>query len=286
MGNKYITLIKKHGMKKGFLYLKQSFEIKRKEKIYQSHGIKIKYIYEKHDSDRLIVVFSAFSEWGVKARYNYIKTLQDVKVNKLWVLDEYGPYNRGCYYLGKSKGNEIYDSVKELIIHLKTKYKIEETIYIGSSKGGYAALNFGFDDENGKISVIAGAPQYLLGTYLTCNTTNKPLLELFEYLTGKTYNDEVQEEIEELDHIISDKLKQRSSMKKDMSCDVYLHYSDKEHTYLDNIIYLVQDLKKTSINLQEEVLHYSKHGDVAKFFPEFLIKSIEEILLKREERTV
>lgn len=42
---------------------------------------RLKYIYENHSSDKLLVVFSGFAD---KPVYNYIRTLKNIKCNKLF----------------------------------------------------------------------------------------------------------------------------------------------------------------------------------------------------------
>ena len=74
---------------------------------------RLKYIYENHSSDKLLVVFSGFAD---KPVYNYIRTLKDIKCNKLFILDDFG--YRGSYYWyenGKSYPLELVSS----LIHQK-----------------------------------------------------------------------------------------------------------------------------------------------------------------------
>ena len=63
-----------------------------KERTYKMRGIK--YVFENHSSDVLIVVFSGFSEFPV---YNYIRTLKSFKYDKLFLLDDFA--YRGSYYM-------------------------------------------------------------------------------------------------------------------------------------------------------------------------------------------
>lgn len=63
-----------------------------KQKTYRLRGIK--YLFENHSSDVLLVVFSGFSETPV---YNYVKTLKSFKCDKLFLLDDFA--YRGSYYM-------------------------------------------------------------------------------------------------------------------------------------------------------------------------------------------
>lgn len=59
----------------------------------KKHKGRLKYLYEKNDSDTLIIVFSGFSDTPV---YNYVRTLKSINANKLFLLDDFG--YRGSYY--------------------------------------------------------------------------------------------------------------------------------------------------------------------------------------------
>ena len=72
-----------------------------KEKTYKS---RIKYIYENNHSDKLIIIFPAFPS-GDKPMYNYYKTLKDVKMDKLFILDNFG--YRGSYLLYENGGGHF-----------------------------------------------------------------------------------------------------------------------------------------------------------------------------------
>lgn len=136
------------------------------QKYVSRNGIKLQYMLEEHcgkGSDKLIVVFSAFSPKG-NPEYNYVRTLKNIKVNKLFILDNYGP--KGCYYLGCDNNYNVADAVCELIEAVSSNYGIskEKTTFVGSSKGGFAALYFGLKLNVG--NVIAGEPQIEVANYL------------------------------------------------------------------------------------------------------------------------
>src|SRR5699024_2981153 len=139
-----------------------------------------KYMLDKHDSDQLIIIFSGVPRVGMKARYNYGRTLSTFKANKLFILDDFGYDHRGAFYLGKDKDFKIKDATSDLIEKVKYELNIKHTIYCGSSKGGYNALMFGLEDEGSTI--IAGGPQYYLGQRLTKGEFAKHTLP---YIMGK-----------------------------------------------------------------------------------------------------
>lgn len=78
-----------------------------KEKKYKG---RLKYLYEGHSSDTLIIVFSGFAD---KPVYNYIRTLKDVCCDKLFILDDFG--YRGSYYWYENGSNYPFLLVKDLI---------------------------------------------------------------------------------------------------------------------------------------------------------------------------
>lgn len=82
--------------------LKTKYLMKFKQKTYLGNKYKIKYIFKKNNKSRdLLIVFSSCTKIGQKARYNYVRTLDEFKCNKLFILDDFGFDGRGAYYLGK-----------------------------------------------------------------------------------------------------------------------------------------------------------------------------------------
>ena len=243
-------------------YLSTKIKVYFKENKYNKDGCITKYILEKEKSDTLIVVLSSCTRPGIKARYNYNRTLKSIKANKLFILDDSGIDSRGSYYLGKKNDVNIEDSVRELISSVKKQVDIKHTIYAGSSKGGYAALYFGLDDENSDI--IVGAPQYYLGNYL--KETHPHILE---FIMGN--NEE--EGVEYLNNLLSGKI---------INCKyngkIFIHYSTEERTYKGHIKYLLNDLKGNDIPTNVDESRYTSHADVSKYFPKYLVDSINSIL--------
>ena len=224
-------------------------------------GITLKYLfYRSKNSPRLIVVFSACTRKGVKARYNYVRTLRNVSGNKLFILDDFAEDNRGAYYLGRNCGNEIEEACRKLIENKMRELHCDRLICCGSSKGGWAALNMMCNFPGS--TAIVGAPQYKLGNYIM-----SPALEI----TRKYIMPEVTENyISFLNALLSRKLQHASKENHRL----YLHYSDIEHTYADHVKFLLEDLEKYGYNTTIDIQHYSDHLEVSQYFPEFLVKSI------------
>ena len=223
----------------------------------------LKYFLQKnrHSSD-LVVVYSAFPETGKPASYHYVTTLSKIKANKLFLLDEYGPEGRGCYYLGERWNFAVEANVKALLKKVKRELAIRRTVHVGSSKGGYAALYFGLDEN--KDDIIAGGAQYYLGHY-----TLEHMPALYRFLTGEAPSEEG---INRLDALLSDQIATSERRK------IYLHYSDSEHTYRDSMQPLISDLKKNGFSVEEDVARYTDHAEIGLYFAEYLPKQLSHVL--------
>lgn len=247
-------------------YITTKIKILYKEKRFKSNGYTLKYMLEKNESNSLIVVLSGIPRQGLKARYNYGRTLNKIKANKLFILDDFGYDQRGAWYLGKNKDFKIKKSTKELIEKTKKDLGIENTIYCGSSKGGYNALMFGLEDKGSTI--IAGGPQYYLGERLTNGVYPTYTLP---YIMGKDYNDD---DIQFLNVLLPNIVKKS----KGNDCEIYLHYSDQEYMFDTHIKYLVEDLNANGIDFVADVEKYEKHAEIAYYFPTFLVDTLKKVM--------
>lgn len=243
-------------------YLTTKMKVYLKESKYNKNGCRVKYILEKENSDVLIVVMSSCTRPGIKARYNYNRTLKDIKVNKLFILDDFGTDSRGAYYLGENGDFKIEKTVKELISKVKSDLNINKVIYVGSSKGGYAALYFGLDDIESDI--IVGAPQYYLGNYLR---------DIHPHILKFIIGNEDDTGITCLNDLLYNKI-----MSTKYKGKIFMHYSSEEHTYEGHIKYLLKDFKEKDIYVDVDEAKYEKHSDVSKYFPKILLNKINVIL--------
>lgn len=239
--------------------LKTKAYMKFKQKEYKGNKYNVKYVLEKKNSDKLLIVFTACTKKGQKARYNYIRTVEKYDYNKLFILDDFGFDNRGAYYLGKNKDFKIEEDVRNLIESVAKNLNIKEEVYIGSSKGGYAALYFGIERKNSII--IIGAPQYNLGNYLSIPNHK----EILEYIMGDTSK----ESIDILNKLMKDKL----TNNRENNNKIYLHYSSEEETFNSDLKFLVDYLNENKLNVSYDKKYYKNHSELTKFFPEY-IKSI------------
>lgn len=232
------------------------------EKIFSSI-YPIKYYFEKarlNNKDRLLVIFSAFS--NDEAKYNYINTLKTCDCNKLFILDDFG--TKGTYYLGLNGDFNIESSVISLISYIMSKNNIvfSNVISVGSSKGGSAAIYYGLKYNFG--NVIAGAPQYKIGTYLSDLSISDYALDIFG-------------EISDYNRI---KYNNLIRMVANTKTKIYLLTSDGDNQYkkvLKEFEYVARELK---INLNVEKCEINNHGEIAREFPKFIYDKLEFILDK------
>ena len=254
-----------------------------KEKTFFAYDTRIKYLFygEKYkNSNVLIIVFSAFNK--EKAMYNYVRSLNEYKVPRLYIKDDFGPRKTGSYYLGEKGKNNVEPAVIALI-----KKTIENTfgkdvspklIFVGSSKGGYAALNFAVEFDNSYA--IIGAPQYKLGDHLNEEYFYPMLKDIIGSLSP--------ENIKLLNNHIRDKYLKKNDRYRQK---IYIQYSEvewsdvfKEFTYQKHIKYLIDDIKTlTNIDLECEIMDYRDHNDVHLFYPRFLKEKIESILEEKDD---
>lgn len=257
--------------KKYIEYIHTKFILLLRQKKFYSNRVCMKYMLEEAPSSVLIVVFSAFTRKGLKARYNYVRTLKDTPQNKLFILDDFAKDKRGAYYIGHDMGFEEEKATIDLIKFIQGKVGAKKILFCGSSKGGWAALNIGLQFPNANI--IAGGPQYILGQYLKDSDN----LDALEHIAGQVTEEKVK--------IINNYLKNRiQNNRYKQSQHIFLHYSNQEHTYREHIQFLLADLKEQGYHLQEDVADYADHSDISYYFPDYLCRMAAELCTDGEEK--
>lgn len=258
---------KRKVIKKYYEFITTRIKLVFLQKKYQAEGTRLKYIFKKSKSSNdLIVVFSSCTRPGLKARYNYMRTLSGVKANQLFILDDFAADKRGSYYLGKDFSFNEERATLSLIKHFIDSVNAEKTICVGSSKGGYAALNFGLQIDNSFI--IAGAPQYYLSTYLHDSSN----MDCYYHIVGE----DTPEKGKMLDEYLQKRIHEAG---KKRSQKIYLHYSDKEHVYFEHIQFMLKELETNGFIPECDVASYTNHSDVSYYFPDFLVKTANSILI-------
>lgn len=255
-------------LRKYFEYVVTKFKLIYSQRNYTFDGVKVKYILKKvKQADVLVVVFSSCTRKGIRARYNYLRTLSDVKAYQLFILDDYAADHRGSYYLGKNLDFSEEKATKSLIDRMVEECNVQKIILCGSSKGGYAALNFGLQIPDSYI--VAGGPQYYLHTYLKDSGNMEALI----HIMGEADSDKG----ELLEYYLKNRIE---ANKETHTQHIYLHYSNAEHTYHEHIKYLLMDLRGCGYQITEDVGSYTNHSDISYYFPDFLVKTINDLLTK------
>lgn len=228
------------------------------EKIHKSIR-NIRYYFESakvFNKDKLIIVFSSFSKDDPK--YNYVKTLKAIDCNKLYILDDYG--EKGCYYLGLDGNFDVETSVMSLISKIMSEKNItfNSVISVGSSKGGSAAIYYGFKYNFKEI--IAGAPQYKIGSYLMD-------------LSIKTYGKDIFGTLTEAnrvkyDNLIRKVITSRSSTK----ISILTSEGDNQYRRLLKDIELV--LKSNKVDFKIDKCDINHHNEISKEFVDYSYSKI------------
>lgn len=241
----------------------------RHERVFRGEGTRLKYMYFPMDGRKpaaaniLLVGFQGCHD--KEARYNYVRTCEQLNVHRLFIKDDFAPNGRGSYYVGEKGQYNVERLVHVMVRSFMDRLCPQRVIFMGSSKGGYGAINCGIAFENAVI--IAGAPQYRLGTYLDKPTNRPNLIDIIGEYTP--------ENIAALDARLEQRIK-ANPYAATQTC--YLHYSDVEHTFEKHIRAMRQDLIDSGIDFHEDIEHYAEHGEVGKYFPNYLVKTVNEII--------
>lgn len=233
----------------------------KNEKIFDNGECKIKHLLIKNNnSDKLLVVFSGFPA-GNTPTYNYVLKFKNLKYNKLFILDDLGDDPRGTYYLGKDKDFFIERAVSQLIDKTTSKFNVDKNnVYTaGSSKGGFAALYYAYKHGYGKV--FAGAPQVLLGNYLTFHARRN----IMTYISGNDNNTD----IDYLNKLLPDVIE-----KSEYKPDTHIYISKSEDHYEEHVIPLTNMLREKNLSYNLEIASYENHGDVGKGFPSYVLTKI------------
>lgn len=247
----------------GHLYV--MFEAFYREKKHKGYNTRVKYMfYSKPDSESLIVSFPGCAVNA--ARYNYVRSLLPFHCNKLFVLDDFGENHQGCYLVNDCVEACTIELIQQVIAKCESYKKLKNIIFVGSSKGGYCALNFSLHFPS--VKLIIGAPQYYIGTYLDKPNT----LVNLRFLIG---------DINEEKKAILDRRLQKKILHPEYLPEVvYFHYSSVEHTYKDHVKDLIDDLKRVNVCVIEDVHQYPTHGGLATYFSPYLVKTLKALQIK------
>lgn len=206
-------------------------------------------------SDSLFIVFSAFSSTNIRT-YNYVRALKGAKCDRLYILDVWG--YRGSYYLYENGSDEPYRETLSLIHSILRKKKYKKVVTMGTSKGGTAAIYYGLEINASEI--LAGACQYNLGNYLFSKEAFAPIL------AGMVGSNAGQKEKDLLNSIMPLQLRKHAGG----TSVIHLIYSKQEHTYEDDIVDLLKQLKESHYTVVKKIYDFNNHNDVGIYFKQYL----------------
>ena len=232
------------------------FFLKINEKTFQG---RLRYIYKKNGTDKLVIVFSAFNS---EPSYNYMRTLSDLKCDKLFILDDFG--FKGSYYWFENGETLPLDLTSALIKNILEGGNFKHLITVGSSKGGTCAIYYGLMFRASHI--YSAACQYYVGNYL--NTEKH--MPILKGMLGENYSENDFNSLNNMMHNQLEKFKNAQTL-------VHLLYSENEHTYREHIVFLLQDLARYKIPFVKTIEEFKEHNEVGAYFIPFLKKELKLI---------
>jgi len=235
-------------------------KIIKHEKIFKGE-VDVKYVLfpAYKDSDLLTITFAGFHAEGDPPKYNYMRTLEEFDCHQLFILDDFGA--RGSYYLCVERDFKIERSIKKLIDDICEKFKIKKMISLGSSKGGSAAIYYGL--KYNFEAIIAGAPQFHIGSYLK---KVKSANNVLEFMAGN----QDEESVEYIDNIMNNVIES----KKECLSKVIICVGENDPHYQSHSAPLIAALEKNNIPFILDFLNYSGHSAIGKFFPDSIKKNL------------
>ena len=221
-------------------------KIKLKEQKFQQ---RLPFLFFNNHSDSLLIIFSAFS--GNKRRYNYVKGLRNLNIDKLYILDPFGC--KGSYNMYENGSDYPERMTRELIDSVLSNHQYKAVYTAGSSKGGTCAIYFGLIIK--ADAIFAGASQFNLGSYV-----HRPDHEdIFLGMMGKDAGEEEALLLNKVMPTIMEKEKGTKSV-------LHILYSKNELTYERQIVDLLAQARKCDISVVEIEESFQDHDDVGKYF--------------------
>lgn len=257
-------MISSRKIRKYYDFIITKLKVIREQKVHRFQQINLKYIYkEEKQSDSLVVVFSACTRPGLKARYNYVKTLDGLNCNRLYILDDFGYDQRGSYYLGHMPEFMEQEATVSLIQKVMKDTKPKRVLFCGSCKGGYAALNIGSRFEDSVM--IVGEPTYRIATEFSAAEGLK------RYWMG----DATEENMEYVDKYLETQLRKNPYIDSQKIC---FFYSEKDEYVELHTNPLLQTLYESGYDFETEPAQFVAHADLGLYFPEYLKKNVRRYL--------
>lgn len=215
----------------------------------------VNYLLETHPGARkLVVVFSAMAPVG-SFTYNYRDAVSVLDAHTLFVMDDCG--DQGAYFFSDHRDESIRRSVLSAVTDVKDRLGVDwsDVAFVGSSKGGTAALIFGGTVPVGRI--VVGAPQTRVGSFL-----KKPHPNVLEYMTGGT---------DEADIAWADEIVPRQLRGLAPSTSVEVIIGTRDHHYRDHLPLLRRELSAMGhSNLLVREVPGLTHAEIGPPFRQFI----------------
>lgn len=230
--------------------------IEKEEKIDETP---VHYLFYPNENNTLIIVFQDYHPNGPE--YDFLSTLSNIKANKLFIKDDFIE-TTGNFYLGHDFTTE--QKIHQLIQRFKDQTQATKLVFIGSGKGGYAAVNFGIA-YSGSV-MIASAPQYYLGEYMYRTETKYcPALEQIvdEPIT--------QDKLELLNNHLKIKLTVNPYSKTQRA---YIYCNVNEKTYTEHVVDMIQDMKEAGVKVNSDIAEYHEKNESRYYFPEYILSTL------------
>lgn len=231
----------------------------------------LKYLlYENSSSKYLAIIFQAM---GSPPTYNYVHSLAKCNINRLYIKDDYGRERKTkcTYYLGQENNYQIENATQNLLEKIANDLNIDKcnTIFIGSSKGGFASLYHGYKFGAGYI--LPAGPQVLLGQYLAKpNGKSEMEKNIFRSIFGEI-NDSKRE--------VANNLMKNALMNAEKpypKTNIHIGYWEPHFkNHVVPFMEMANDLGVNNISLH--VKDYKLHSGIVDFYREFLIDNINKI---------
>ena len=228
------------------------------------------YLFYPCTGSRFLAV--GFQAINTKPLYNYIRPLQGLPVHRLYIRDWMGgdELTHSSYYLGPNKTLTIAEACQRLIAEYCEKYRIEpeNTIFFGSSKGGYAALYHGIAFGAGHI--VAGSPQTRLAAFLAHDHKEDCFRNrIFEWLFGPRTD----ENKAYADALLFEHAEKLARPHQKVSIMVGRH----ETHYTEHVLPFQQAFRDR-LDFNIVLGEYREHTDTARHYPPFLRETVAAII--------
>lgn len=183
--------------------------------------------------------------WTMVSGFKYLNC------RKIYIKDNYGAY--GCFYLGINGSFCVEEAVLEFIRLKICEYEIliNNVMMYGNSKGGYAALNFGF--QVGNLNILSAVPIIDLYSFII---KYKPFLS---YIMSSNVDEE---EGITFSSKLTNLIKTSSYHPK-----VFLLTSHNDNLFTDNIPILLESIKFNGCPYEviyNDECYVKRHNEVVK----------------------